>query len=278
MGRLRASLTAFVAGLVLAACSAALPLAPRPLAPAPGVTPPPVATPAPATPRGGLVVVYGDSLVAEALPYLNLLGEAAGSIDVHTWGGTAICDWFPDMFSTLPRRRPAVVVLAFSGNALTRCMETPTGVPLQGAAYIAKYRQDTEAAVAIARASGAQVVIAATPRGRHDMNNSHWGDLTRVYRELGTGRQDVSFVDAGALIAPHERFTPTMPCLPSERAIVDPGGSHQCRDNRIIVRAPDGTHFCPVGRPANQGVTEGCPVYSSGAFRYAAALVDAARL
>jgi hypothetical protein len=232
---------------------------------------------APAAPRNALVVVYGDSLVAEALPYLNFLGSFGGSIDVHTWGGTATCDWFPDMFRTLPQKRPAVVVLAFSGNALTRCMETPSGAPLQGAAYLAAYRRNTEAAVAIATASGARVVIAASPRTKRAMANPHWDALFRVYRDIAAHRpRDVSYVDAGTLIAPRGRFTETMPCIPHELKVVNIDGSRPCQRDRIVVRAPDGVHFCPVGKAARRGVTDSCPLYSSGAFRYATALLDAA--
>jgi hypothetical protein len=280
MGRLRSFAIVFFA-LALVSCGGAARFVEAPATPSRGPVAPasPIRfVPAPVTPRGGLVVVYGDSLVAEAWPYLNLLGAAGGSIDVHTWGGTATCDWFPDMFRTLPQKRPAVVVLAFSGNALTRCMETPSGAPLQGAAYLAAYRRDTNTAVAIATASGAHVVIAAAPRTKHAMADPHWDALFRIYRDAAVHRpRDVSYVNAGALIAPSGRFTATMPCLPHERKIVNADGSRPCQGGRIIVRAPDGVHFCPVGKAARRGVTDGCPVYSSGAFRYAAALVNAAR-
>jgi hypothetical protein len=42
-----------------------------------------------------------------------------------------------------------------------------------------------------------------------------------------------------------------------------------------IVRSPDGTHFCPVKAANEEGEIGGCPTYSSGAFRYAFAMVGA---
>ena len=37
-------------------------------------------------------------------------------------------------------------------------------------------------------------------------------------------------------------------------------------------RAPDGAHFCPGAPDAVRGVTSGCPVWSSGAFRFGTAM------
>ena len=81
MGPFRGIAVALACGLALAACNGAVALTPVPKL-ASKLAPRPV----PAAPaRGGLVIVYGDSLVAEAWPSLNLLGAAGRSIDVHTW-------------------------------------------------------------------------------------------------------------------------------------------------------------------------------------------------
>jgi len=39
-----------------------------------------------------------------------------------------------------------------------------------------------------------------------------------------------------------------------------------------VVRAP--VHFCPVSGDAVRGVTDDCPVWSSGAYRYGRALAQ----
>jgi hypothetical protein len=57
-----------------------------------------------------------------------------------------------------------------------------------------------------------------------------------------------------------------MPCLPNE-----PG----CANGSVVVRSPDGTHFCPV-RETDQ-IAPVCPVWSGGAFRFGAALAEAVR-
>jgi hypothetical protein len=41
-----------------------------------------------------------------------------------------------------------------------------------------------------------------------------------------------------------------------------------------VVRAVDGTHFCPVPSDAVQAVAGDCPVWSSGAFRFGTAMAD----
>jgi hypothetical protein len=43
-----------------------------------------------------------------------------------------------------------------------------------------------------------------------------------------------------------------------------------------VVRSPDGIHFCPVGKVTIRGRKDICDVYSSGAFRFAAAMLSAA--
>jgi hypothetical protein len=41
-----------------------------------------------------------------------------------------------------------------------------------------------------------------------------------------------------------------------------------------IVRAADGTHFCPAPVTVVRGVTGACPVWSSGAFRFGTAMAE----
>ncbi len=42
-----------------------------------------------------------------------------------------------------------------------------------------------------------------------------------------------------------------------------------------VVRSTDGGHFCPTEQGNDSGVIGGCWVYSSGAYRYAMAMVNA---
>jgi hypothetical protein len=62
----------------------------------------------------------------------------------------------------------------------------------------------------------------------------------------------------------------TLPCLAVEPCIGPVIDGVPSND----VRAPDGAHFCPVESGDQNGVINGCPIYSSGAFRYANAMVE----
>jgi hypothetical protein len=43
-----------------------------------------------------------------------------------------------------------------------------------------------------------------------------------------------------------------------------------------VVRSPDGVHFCPDGHTKIEGAYIVCDVYSSGAFRFAMAMLASA--
>ena len=94
-----------------------------------------------------LVILYGDSLAWEAED--SFVGAFAGRPEVQvltrTWGGTAICDWLDEMRADAATFAPGVVVLEFSGNALTLCMQDSARRGLSGDAYWARYRADTQA-------------------------------------------------------------------------------------------------------------------------------------
>jgi hypothetical protein len=241
-----------------------------------------VATPAPAqaqahphayrtTPR---VVVYGDSLAWEARDYITWLGAVNGmDVTLRAYGGTALCDWFPEAAWTLRAARPETVVWAFSGNNLTACIR-PRGRTLEGVELARRYQQDARRAVVLSRAAGANVVFVGSPRSWAARHDAKWQRISAVYERVAKrNRKDVRFVDGGRLIAPGGAWRSTQPCLPREKGVVDADGSRPCRDGRIVVRAPDGAHFCPGGAPAVLGVTQACPRYSSGAFRYASTIV-----
>ena len=51
------------------------------------------------------------------------------------------------------------------------------------------------------------------------------------------------FVDAGAAVLDHGRWTDRLPCLPVEPC---EGGTDAAGRHVNVVRSPDGTHFCPI--------------------------------
>jgi hypothetical protein len=161
----------------------------------------------------------------------------------------------------------AAAVLEFSGNALTRCMTDAGGRALRGDAYLRAYRDATLASVRILRASGARVYLAGAPPARRP--SAEGAALLGLYRQLAAQRTGVVFVDAGRAVLDDGRWTATLPCL------VDESAADGCVAGRIVVRAPDGAHFCPGAGPAVRGVTGPCPRWSSGAARFGRAMADA---
>jgi hypothetical protein len=87
--------------------------------------------------------------------------------------------------------------------------------------------------------------------------------IATEWRSRGGG---VHYLDAGSSVAPGDTYTRTLPCLDFETS------AFGCEDGRIPVRAPDGNHFCPPGADAT--LTATCPVWSSGAYRFASAMAQ----
>jgi len=213
------------------------------------------------------VVLFGDSLSVQALPYFRAPLEATGKVTVaaHVYGGTAPCDWVDEARQVAATGRPDVVVLQFSGNALTPCMR---GVVDDTAAYWARYRADTEALAALFVGAGADVYLVGGPvsYGQARSGDRSAEILAALYASLAAAQPGgVRYVGAGAAVeGPGGVFTWTLPCLASEPCTGPMVGGVPSN----IVRSPDGAHFCPIA------VTGSCPVYSSGAFRYASAMAS----
>lgn len=241
MRRRLAVLTITVALLGLAACS----------------TTPPRAT------------LYGDSLGVESQDELasQLRGEAR--LTPVAQGGAALCDALGQIRQDLDRRKPNVAILQFSGNNFTECTRGPDGAPLRGEALVAKYAADAAVAVSMLRERDVPVLIVGSPIGADSDNAAH---VNQAYEALAdqwsTEGGGVTYVDAGAsVLTPSGSYTLRLPCLDTEV------GTEGCEDGQILVRAPDGIHFCPT----QSGGTEKCPVYSSGAHRFATAIAAAVR-
>ena len=103
-------------------------------------------TPAPPPLR---VEVWGDSLSGQASSYISFYLGLSGKVTtrLHTFPGTAMCDWFKDMRSELTPAQcrgfsPQAVVIEFQGDAFTPCMKTAGGAPYTGQALVNKYQFD----------------------------------------------------------------------------------------------------------------------------------------
>lgn len=231
-----------------------------------------------AAPGQATVILYGDSLASEAADHFRdaLTGAGIGNVRTSTFGGTAICDWLDRMRSDAAALHPTAVVVEFSGNALTPCMMDGQGQSVAVAlnAYYRKYVNDAREVLRIFATSGTRVYFAGAPKTRvaEETNDLNAGLLNTVYSDLAAQTPDARFVGAGGALLHDGHWTETLPCLASEPCT---GGVDANGRGINVVRAPDGGHFCPGAPGATLGVTGTCPVWSSGAFRYANAMAAA---
>ena len=216
-----------------------------------------------------VVVLYGDSLAWEARDSFTQALAAHPDLQVvtRTFGGTAICDWLATMADDATSLAPGMVVVEFSGNSFTPCMQGEDGLPLDATTVTERYRADSATVVATFAPIGTQVVFAGAPTS--GPSATAVGRLNALYEELANAHTGVTYADAGAAVLADDSYTLTLPCLSSEPC----GGGYNSEGIAVnVVRAADGVHFCPVSGQAVQGVTEDCPVWSSGAYRYGIAL------
>ncbi|OHV63249.1 hypothetical protein BCD48_38405 [Pseudofrankia sp. BMG5.36] len=204
----------------------------------------------PANPR---IVVYGDSLMVEAQDDFRAAATQAGAhaILMKMWSGTAPCNWLDDVSGTIRDFQPTIAVIAFSGNR-PPCMS--------GRDLIAAYRADVTAMTEKLAASGVEVRLVETPPRRGEAVDADGRtELDRLWAQIASTTPHTRVIRAGQSISDHGRFTTTLPCAPED----------SCGpDGRVVVRAPDGIHFCP--RPTEPAGV--CPVYSGGARRYGLAV------
>jgi len=223
------------------------------------------------------VIVYGDSLVVQAEPYLSAVAHAFRlHVDVRAFGGLAPCDALAGLADDLRHSRPHLVVFAFSGNSLSNCMRDANGELARGLDILTKYRSDIETAIKMTTQAGVPFVLASPPASED--HSDAWKALDSVYRDIAAEHDPlVQYTDAGEQIAPAGEFTETQRCLPFELDL--PQSRTACQDDggMIGVRALDGVHFCS-NPPTATTTAPACTEYSSGAFRYGIALVSAARL
>jgi hypothetical protein len=216
------------------------------------------------------VVLYGDSLAWEARQsFAFTLTVAGADVEARTWGGTAICDFFTTMRKDAAQIHPDAVVVEFIGNAFSQCMRSRA--PMTGDEPVDAYRSDAQEVLRIF--SKARVYFVGAPVGAPGKPGEfHPGSLNAMYRDLAVHHPSARYVDAGASVLDHGRWTKTLPCLPHEPCT----GAKDGQGRRVnVVRAPDGTHFCPDGPAAELGVTQACSVWSSGAFRFGTAMSKA---
>ncbi len=217
------------------------------------------------------VGLFGDSLAVQSEPYFNYLVQAGGKAKVtdFSYGGTAACDWISKMDRYAGTERPQAVVFEFIGNTFTACMK---GCVFGSPAAITLYCSAVSTAINVFLGLGAHVFLIGTPitLSEWTSHDSKWDALNLAFAALAAKHPaHVTYVDAGrAVEGPHQSFVSALPCLFFEPCT----GPTIAGARTNIVRSPDGIHFCPNQVGNAVGVVPGCDTYSSGAFRFAAAM------
>jgi hypothetical protein len=171
----------------------------------------------------GPVLIYGDSLIEQATPYLRSTDQ------IRAFGGTALCDWVDKMAQAAAVEQPSVMVVEFVGNDVTPCMqgyETPDQVRAKYEADMARLKQLVDS----------PILWVGPPPFRD-----------QAPAALGLYSSEPRFVDAGEAVLADGAYTDTLPCL------ADEGWMQGCVNGRIRVRASDGAHFAMSGSGYSAG-------------------------
>ncbi len=306
----RAALAGLALGMLLAGCgssggaSAVKQAPPRTSTPTPaltsrppGETPTPSATPSPTPspspspdfralfkPPAQLplrVELWGDSISAQAAPDITFALDATGKAitTTHTFGGTAMCDWFSDMTNEINPANPSgfhpqVAIIQFSGDAFTPCMKDANGVAYSGQALVNKYAADSATAIALFSKAGIPVFFVSTPISRGQaaqgaVGNTPFGFMFATLPARFPAGHLVQFIDAAQAVEWQGHYSDTLPCQAGETCT----GTWPDGTKTVVVREADGTHFCPVKEvPVDGGPSTTCPVPMPGAERYARAI------
>jgi len=184
-------------------------------------------TPVPAPRVSPVVIVYGDSIVHGAGPFLRTMLAQNGVTLVDTSvGGTSPCDSLPFVNSDMQRFDPTLVVIAFVGNSFSPCIN---GTPNQ---YVL-WRHYVDTQKLVAAVSPRPVLLDTPPGSIGEGRYTAYDVLVHIEAStFGTGIADT----AKALLDPvTHRFENSMPCATGS----------VCQ--RIDVRGPDGYHLSPAG-------------------------------
>lgn len=109
------------------------------------------------------VLVFGDSLITEAESDIRYQLGDAYDVRVVAFGGTALCDFSSRIVEDARALRPQMVVLSFSGNALTPCMRPPAGTANNVAWWAAKYELDLNNTLSRLAALGVPTTVVGAP-------------------------------------------------------------------------------------------------------------------
>jgi hypothetical protein len=231
-----------------------------------------------AAPAPGTVLIYGDSIMAQAAPTATaaFATHAGWSVVFSTFPGEALCDWLPAVSTDLATYHPTLVVLETMGNTETACT---TGLTFGSSAWLDRYTTDLATFYATVTATGAKVEFlkplpvsnlaveyvygyANANAGLTALNNAATAQAL-LYHGVSVSRGPRFSVSTST-----GAYTATKACLASETV----AEGCDATTSEVSVRSEDGLHLCDI--TAYPDVT--CQTYSSGALRYGEAVVAAA--
>ena len=197
----------------------------------------------------GRVEWFGDSLTASSVAELRAAFASAfgwgWSLEVSSFGGTALCDWTAEIHDALRSQvRPALIVLAFYGNNFTPCMgavspERPT-IEQGSPGFYDRYRSAIEQVARWSDQTGVPVIWVQAPPRAPEVAGGPVGvrdGLDALAREQGW-----PVLEAGRALADRTGgFAAWLPC--------DRLDGSACIDGQVKVRSDDLVHFEPSADP-----------------------------
>jgi hypothetical protein len=225
-----------------------------------------VAPPTTAVGHTSYVVVWGDSLTSQSEEALRVEGRAHGMTVAPTaWVGLAPCDVAPQILTSLGELpRPDAIVLAFTGNNFSSCMQQDLR-PLSDAVYYARYRRDVRSLVAAATSLGIPVVIAGAPAFPPSLNRPDRVELNSIYMQIASEYPGARYAATTTHVSPNG-FSYYVPCVVGETAALG------CQNGMILDRVESGVHLDPphnVPCPSGHGLCH----YTAGGHRFADAIL-----
>jgi hypothetical protein len=206
-----------------------------------GLVLPPTPVPRRDPPR---VAFFGDSIAVEAEPHVaSRMRQLGTEYRFEGFGGTAICDYLDLMRAAAENFQPDVVVLLFTGNALTPCIVERSGGPrailgeedeFDLVGYALSYDDDTAAAIEIFGPHVDVILVGVLPtRAGRAPAAQIVDDLYRGYAER---MPNVHYVWPEGLLDASGAHADVLPCTFVEPCVLG---------EPVPVRAADGAHLCP---------------------------------
>jgi hypothetical protein len=236
-----------------------------------GVTATPLPRPATTIARTWLplpahVAFFSDSLGYEARQHVSIeLVRRLGTDTVFSYTGApgaALCDYRDGIVAAIASGKFDVVAIEFSGNGFTECAKGPGGEFMQNEALLSRYRADAETVATAGDRGQVALVWVGAPSSwivlpDSDVRNAMIED---VYRPVADRHGDT--ISSAHLAVYSDAGLPvrSATCLPEDQ---------RCVDGYVVLRSPDGIHFCPS---PGTNPSMPCPEWSSGAYRYGTAV------